>query len=653
MSFPQFAFNNIRRNGRAYIAFFLSSVFMVMIFFAYAVFIYHPYVKELPMGDTTATGMQVASIIVYVFAFFFVMYSISAFLKSRNKEFGILTILGAEPAQIRRLVILENMLIGCLSIIAGIGGGMLLSKLFLMLTTRFIGMDDLPFYFPIKAILITIGAFLLLFFCISLFTLVFIGNKRTLELLTGTNKPKKEPKASWFFSLLGFALLTVGFVVLRSGLNGGTIMLAAVTGIAGTYFFYSQLSVLIIRLLKRNRKTVWHGTRLLWISEMSYKMKDNARMLFMVTVVIAIASMSAVVILSLDQENREQFTNNDFPVKYNVYTPSDQMDMSTIDSRLEAAGLDYQQVYLEYFWSDADQSAVSVMPLSHYNRFNTILGKKTFQLDSGSALFVDSRNEKDQDQIDRNRFRNYAEGDTLTLNLEAGSMQATVTATDVETRFATLIYSTAVVVLPDEKFEEITQQIQGNRLSGKVLYQIPAWGHAVPDRHSSEAMVSDQLLSSADTIRSDNVSSDENYSGFLTTRYGDFERYRQGTALFTFLGIFIGLIFSISSASFLYFRLHTDLEADGKMVHSLSKMGLSFDEMKRSSTVQIAILFFLPIGVAIIETLVVVKPFLTEFGITNYTVPVLTVFGAFLLAQTFYFFVIRSRYISSLRKMMV
>ncbi|MFX3650524.1 MAG: ABC transporter permease [Paenibacillus sp.] len=652
MSFPQFAFNNIRRNGRAYIAFFLSSVFMVMIFFAYAVFIYHPYVKELPMGDTTATGMQVASIIVYVFAFFFVMYSISAFLKSRNKEFGILTILGAEPAQIRKLVILENMLIGCLSIIAGIGGGMLLSKLFLMLTTRFIGMDDLPFYFPVKAILITIGAFLLLFFCISLFTLIFIGNKRTLELLTGTSKPKKEPKASWFFSLLGLTLLTIGFVVLRSKLSGGTILLAAVTGIAGTYFFYSQLSVLIIHLLKRNRKTVWHGTRLLWISEMSYKMKDNARMLFMVTVVIAIASMSAVVILSLDQENREQFTNNDFAIQYNVYTPTDQMDMSAINSALETAGLDYQQVYLEYFWSDADQSAVSVMPLSHYNRFNTILGKETFQLDSNSALFVDSRNEKDQAQIDRNRFRNFSEGDTLTLNLEAGPMQARVTATDVEPRFATLIYSTGVVVLPDEKFEEITQQVHENRLSGKVLYQIPAWGHAVPDRHSSEAMVSDQLLSFADTIRSDNAS-DENYSGYLSTRYGDFERFRQGTALFTFLGIFIGLIFSISSASFLYFRLHTDLEADGKMVHSLSKMGLSFQEMKRSSTVQIAILFFLPIGVALIETLVVVKPFLTEFGITNYTMPVLTVFGAFVLAQTFYFIVIRSRYIASLRKMMV
>ncbi|MCF7753631.1 ABC transporter permease [Paenibacillus xylanexedens] len=652
MSFPQFAFNNIRRNGRAYIAFFLSSVFMVMIFFAYAVFIYHPYVAELPMGDTTATGMQIASVIVYVFAFFFVMYSISAFLKSRNKEFGILTILGAEPRQIRRLVILENMLIGCLSIIAGIGGGMLLSKLFLMLTTRFIGMDDLPFYFPVKAILITIGAFLLLFFCISLFTLVFIGNKRTLELLTGTSKPKKEPKASWFFSLLGFALLTVGFVVLRSELNGGTIMIAAVTGIAGTYFFYSQLSVLIIRLLKRNRRTVWQGTRLLWISEMSYKMKDNARMLFMVTVVIAIASMSAVVILSLDQENREQFTNNDFPIQYNVFRPAEQLDMSAIDSKLEAAGLDYQQIYLEYLWSSADQSAVSVMPLSHYNQYNRTQGRKMFQLDAGSALFVDTRNEKDQGQIERNRFRNYAKGDKLTLNLNDSPLEARVTDTDIDPRFGTLLYATGVVVLPDEKYEEIAQQIKENMISGKYLYQIPAWGHAVPDRHSSEAMVSDQLLFSVNSIGSSNASTDNN-SGYLSTRYGDFERFRQGTALFTFLGIFIGLIFSISSASFLYFRLHTDLEADGRMVHSLSKMGLSFQEMKRSSTVQIAILFFLPIGVAIIETLVVVKPFLTEFGITNYTMPVLTVFGAFVLAQTFYFIIIRSRYITSLRKMMV
>ncbi|MFC9709834.1 ABC transporter permease [Paenibacillus sp. NPDC056933] len=649
MSFPQFAFNNIRRNGRAYIAFFLSSVFMVMIFFAYAMFTYHPYVKELPIGATTATGMQVASVIVYVFAFFFVMYSISAFLKSRNKEFGILTILGAEPGQIRKLVVLENMLIGCLSIIAGIGGGMLLSKLFLMLTTRFIGMDDLPFYFPIKAILITVGAFLLLFFCISLFTLVFIGNKRALELLTGTSKPKKEPKASWFFSLLGLALLTAGFVALRSELNGGTILIAAVTGIAGTYFFYSQLSVLAIRLLKRNRKRVWHGTRLLWISEMSYKIKDNARMLFMVTVVIAIASMSAVVILSLDQENRQEFRDNHFPIRYNVYSASEEPNMAPVNEVLDAAGLHYQEAYLEYFRISTDDSGISVMALSDFNRFNTIQNKPTYTLAAHTGIFVDSRNlEKPNHQ---ERFRAYAKGDQLTLEMNSGPISFDIKYTDNEPEFDGLLYTSALVIVSDEEFKALAGQLDKDAVSGKYLYNIPSWGGSVPDRQSSEAMVSGQLEGMDTIIRNNSI--DKDFSGFFTTRYGDFERFRQGTALFTFLGIFIGLIFSISSASFLYFRLHTDLEADGKMVHSLSKMGLSFQEMKTSSTIQIAVLFFFPILISIVETLVVVKPFLTEFGITNYTVPVLTVFGAFLLAQTFYFFVIRSRYISSLRKMMV
>lgn len=158
----------------------------------------------------------------------------------------------------------------------------------------------------------------------------------------------------------------------------------------------------------------------------------------------------------------------------------------------------------------------------------------------------------------------------MTLNLNDSPLEARVTDTDIDPRFGTLLYATGVVVLPDEKYEEIAQQIKENMISGKYLYQIPAWGHAVPDRHSSEAMVSDQLLFSVNSIGSSNASTDNN-SGYLTTRYGDFERYRQGTALFTFLGIFIGLIFSISSASFLYFRLHTDLEADGRMVHSLRK----------------------------------------------------------------------------------
>ena len=117
MSFRQFAFNNVRRNLRAYLAYLLSSAFMVMLFFTYAVFILHPVIRETDTGPRTAAGLTAASVIVYIFAFFFVLYSISAFLKSRNQEFGILTILGTSPGQLNRLIFTENMIVGIVAIL--------------------------------------------------------------------------------------------------------------------------------------------------------------------------------------------------------------------------------------------------------------------------------------------------------------------------------------------------------------------------------------------------------------------------------------------------------------------------------------------------------------------------------------------------------
>ena len=54
------------------------------------------------------------------FSFLFVLYSVNAFLKSRNKEFGILLMQGITPGQLRKLITAENMIIGVMSIAAGL-----------------------------------------------------------------------------------------------------------------------------------------------------------------------------------------------------------------------------------------------------------------------------------------------------------------------------------------------------------------------------------------------------------------------------------------------------------------------------------------------------------------------------------------------------
>ncbi|MHA6534328.1 FtsX-like permease family protein [Paenibacillus sp. BAC0078] len=647
MSFPQFAFNNVRRNSRAYMAFFLSSAFMVMIFFSYSVFIYHPGVASVTMGANSAVGMKIASYIVFIFAFFFVLYSISAFLKSRNLEFGILMILGARPEQINRLILLENMLIGLLSILSGMAGGMLLSKLFLLLSTTAIGIDELPFYWPVKAMVLTSVCFIALFLVSSVFTLLFIRKNQVLELLKGSVKPKKEPKVSWLLSLLGLALLTAGAVAIRSPLSPASLLAAAVTGIPGTYFFYSQLSVLGMRLLRKSRKRLWRGTNLLWISEMGYKIKDNARMLFLVTVVTSMACMAAGFLLSISQANRSAYMNNPFAIAYTVYDGKDtDAGLQEIRRTLDKAGVKYTEDKARFIYDSikgeggSKQNGVEMIPLTRFNQLAEQLDYTGLPplSDGEAALFFDPQ--------------------LVSLNFDAGQ---NVVLSNLNGQKLVLVqvqkpkvmpfgpYTRPLLIVSDSLYDKAEAASDSSALVENYFYTIPAWDNARLKAGEPETVISSEL---AQWSVNRNTALD-NWDTSIRARADSYMASKRSTSMMSFIGVFIGLIFSLSSASFLYFKLHTELNADIRMYHALSKIGLSVREMSASATRQIALLFYIPILVAVIQTLVVIRPVLYQIHIRNVAMPVLVTAAAFLTVQTIYFIIVRSRYIHSLKKMMV
>ncbi|WP_019913116.1 FtsX-like permease family protein [Paenibacillus sp. HW567] len=647
MSFPQFAFNNVRRNARAYMAFFLSSAFMVMIFFSYSVFIYHPGVASVAMGANSAAGMKIASYIVFIFAFFFVLYSSSAFLKSRNLEFGILTILGARPGQINRLILLENMLIGLLSIVSGMAGGMLLSKLFLLLSTTVIGIDKLPFYWPVKAMVLTSVCFIALFLVSSVFTLLFIRKNQVLELLKGSVKPKKEPKVSWLLSILGLALLTAGVIALNSPLSPSNLLAAAFTGIPGTYLFYSQLSVLGMRLLKKSRKRLWRGTNLLWVSEMSYKIKDNARMLFLVTVVTSLACMSAGFLLSINQANRSAYINNSFAISYKIYNGAEaDAGLQEIRSTLNKSGVQYTENSVQFLRSSIKSegkdklNGIELLPLSRFNKLADLMDYPRLPpvADDEADLLINPH------------FISftYDAGQKVALPGLNGQ-QLTLKQVQKPDVMPFGQYAQTVLIVSDRLYEQAASTLSGSALVENYFYTIPAWGDSLPKAGAPEAVISSKLVNWSQ----DRNTKVDDWNTSITARADNYMASKQSTSMLSFIGIFIALIFSLSSASFLYFKLHTELNADMRMYHGLSKIGLSGREMSSSATCQIALLFYIPILVAAIQTLVVIRTVLYQVNIRNVTVPILVTVAAFLTAQTIYFIIVRSRYIHSLKKMMV
>src|SRR5699024_9240065 len=99
VNFRQFAFKNVIRNKRLYIAYFLSSMFKVMVFFVFAMFAFHPIFMSGSIRWEALYGMGIAGGIIYIFSFFFVLYSMSSFLKSRKREFGLLMMQGMSTRQ--------------------------------------------------------------------------------------------------------------------------------------------------------------------------------------------------------------------------------------------------------------------------------------------------------------------------------------------------------------------------------------------------------------------------------------------------------------------------------------------------------------------------------------------------------------------------
>ena len=174
MTFQQFAFRNVVRNRRTYAAFFMASVFSVMVFFLFSMLLFHPSIENRFLREIAFFGMGISEVILYMFTLFFLFYSMRAFLQARSTEFGVLIQLGMSNKQLNRLIFIETMFIGIAAIITGLFFGLVFTKFFLMLVREIVAVPSLPFYLSWKPFALTIGAFVSSFVLIAIIAPRFI-----------------------------------------------------------------------------------------------------------------------------------------------------------------------------------------------------------------------------------------------------------------------------------------------------------------------------------------------------------------------------------------------------------------------------------------------------------------------------------------------
>ncbi|MGJ7921052.1 ABC transporter permease [Neobacillus sp. LXY-4] len=642
MTFRQFAFNNVARNKRVYIGHFLSSTFAVIIFFTFGLIAYHPALKgniteiSSTMNTLGKGGFKVSQYIIYIFSIFFILYSVSSFLKKRKKEFGILMILGLSPRQFNRLVFFENIIIGITATVVGIGFGLVFSKLILLISATVLTLDKgLPFYFPLKAIVTTGIAFIVLFLLISLFTSKTVRVTRLVELIKSEEKPKPAPKASILLSILALLFIGAGYGVVFYFANHikhvgpeeffGTIGAGVGLVIAGTYFLFTQLSVYLLKALQQRELLFFFKTNMLSISDLIYRIKDNSITFFLVAIISAVAFTAIGTSAAVGDVLLSQLDKT-FAIKYEstVKNPLEQKHLSEINKQLNDANIQYTSMSTSYKTLETRQQ---IMKLSDYNKYAKKLGYKPLVLSGDRAAVVI----KSFVRTDAPK-----KGSTVTL-----INNSTVTIDRVVTNkyYSDYFYG---MVIDDSLYTNINI-VQGPDGSANTDEQ-HRHGFIIKDWQETRE-VSEKLA----TLLKYDQDHPDYYVGFLSLEW---QFMKQLNGIFSILTVLVGIVFFVFASSFLYFRLFTDLEKDQEKYSMLSKLGITKKELNRVVTQEMAVLFFLPFIVAVIHSSVAYVALqqlvVRTVGPISLVHNSIIVLASFLSFHIIYFFIMRRTYLTQL-----
>ena len=641
MTFHQFAYRNVVRNRRIYAAFIMASVFSVMVFFLYSMLLFHPSIENRFVQEIAIRGMVAAEIILYIFTVFFLFYSMRAFLQARSKEFGILLHLGMAKKQLHRLIFLETMIIGMIAIAAGTFLGFVFSKFFFMIVREIVLLPALPLYFSWQPFALTIGAFMSLFVIISYVAPVFIRTGEVAELMQRDSTTDNVYGYSRSRSYLGLLFLGLSYAMAASTTNTiviGLLFLLPPLATVGTYYFFTDSVPMLLHKLKLSRRLYWRDFWMLSISEGIVRLKENARMFFIVTIVSTVAFMSVGILASLTSFASQYREMHPLGMVYQSKTGNELENnhISQLVNELQEKDLEYTLVRFQVLQqtSSFTERSVSVIKLSNVNVLAKSFDYPEIQLAKGEALFLPPSASAYEQLMNR----------TVETRLAESGVEVEINGAYPYQLFSSYAMGSNAIILSDTDFDAVWMNgfPEGLPLLNYYAFNVPDWQATKDIGLSIDSKVSQSYLSGTNQEL-----------GFSFDNPGlSYSTIRTTFSLLLFIGLMLAAVFFLAAGSFIYFRLYTSLDRDRKQFDVLRRMGITDREFKKIVNRQLIPQFFFPWGVALVHSsfaflsLQVIWDALAEISIVKELVMVLI---GFTIMQILYFYLIRWRYLAHIK----
>ena len=363
--YPRLAIDGMRKNRRMYGPYLAMGVLMAAICYILSALSRSDALRTLPGGDNLCMIMALGNVVLLIFSVIFLFYTNSFLIRRRRREFGLYNVLGMSKRNLARILTWETLLTAAIAIAGGLFFGVLLSKLIELAIVKMMGgTATLAFPFDLAALLGTAGGFAVIYALLWLVSVVRVGRSTAVALLRSEAAGEKPPRVNWFLGLLGLILLGAAYylaVSIKNPLDAITwFFVAVVLVIFATYLLMITTSVLLCRVLQKDKRYYYRANHFVSVSSMAYRMKRNgaglASICILATMVLVMISSTASLYFGKEDSLRTQY-----PREVNV-----QLWLSSL-SQMEDHNLDLFRTAAQQAVEDCGGEMQDVMDYRYIN----------------------------------------------------------------------------------------------------------------------------------------------------------------------------------------------------------------------------------------------------------------------------------------------
>lgn len=662
--YPKLAWTGMRSNRKLYLPYLITCISMVAMLYIVGYLSGAEAVRHLPGGQFIQESLGLGVWIIALFAGLFLVYSSSFLMRRRKKEFGLYNILGMGKGHLGMVVFCETVMTAVISISGGLVAGIMLSKLSELCIVNIVGGEvDYSLTISGRSVITACIVFAVIFLVIMVKSLWQIRRTNAINLLKSENVGEKLPRMYWFWGILGAVILGAAYylaLVIEDPLSALLLFFVAVgMVILATYLLFMSGSVLLCKLLQRNKRYYYKPNHFVSVSSMAYRMTRNgaglASICILLTMVLVMLSSTSCLFFGVEESLHIRYPreitvdayvtspeNGDYedfkPVRdyidciLNNYNAAREnvMDYRVAELSGQLLGseleLDPNNMKVSSANVYGDVRIVNFVPLEDYNRM------------SGADFTLES------DEILLFAFRTpYAE-ENLVLRGTGRSFRVKEHLPDfpIDGDTVSNVVPSLYVVVPD--FGNTLAPLYEMRASnGSDLLEIHwRYGFDTNVDEATQKEIYEELGYSADI-------EDQEFRDNLSYLRFDSRAYERDSFTGTFSGLFVlGLVLSVvflfAAVLIIYYKQITEGYEDQSRFEIMQKVGMTKRDIRKSINSQMLTVFFLPLvtaGVHLSFAFPMIRLLLRMFNMTNVTLFAQTTLICFVIFGLFYTLVYR------------